>query len=81
MHLETSFDQCMALSDYKKIKLGYKYDAANLFLETYNYEGLLKNEELSDTTRKSDKEESVDLSDIPPLEGEEEIKDRNGLKS
>ena len=47
----------------------------------HNYEGLFRNEELSDTTRKSDKEESVDLSDIPPLEGEEEIKDRNGLKS
>ena len=47
-------------------KIEHKYDLSNLFLETYNYDPYFENEILTDTTRKSDKEESVDLSDIPP---------------
>ena len=47
-------------------KIEHKYDPSNLFLETYNYDPYFENEILTDTTRKSDKEESVDLSDIPP---------------
>ena len=35
---------------------------------------------MSNTTRKSDKEESVGLSAIPTLEGGEEVKERKGLK-
>ena len=35
---------------------------------------------MSDTTRKSDKENSVDLSNMPPLEGDEEVKQGKGLK-
>ena len=64
-YLETYFDQYMALLDDKKRKLGNKYDPVNLFLvETYNYDDWFKNEKLTDTTRKIDKEES----DMPPLE-------------
>ena len=41
-----------------------------------------ENEESIDTTRKSDKEDSVHLSHIPPQEGdEEEVKKRKGLKT
>ena len=59
----------------------HKYDPTNLFLETYNYGPWFENEEATDTTRKSDKEEFVDLSDMPLLEGhEEEVKEGNGLK-
>ena len=36
-----------------------------------------ENEESSDTTRKSDKEQSVDLLDMPPPE---EVKEGKGLK-
>ena len=46
----------------------YKHDPKKLFLETYNYDDWFENEESSYTTRKSDKEESIDLSDIPQLE-------------
>ena len=57
----------------KKIEL--KYDLINLFLETYNYDLWFENEEPTDW------EKSVDLSDIPPLEGvEEEVKEGKGLE-
>ena len=62
MYLETYFDQFMALSDNKKRKLGNKDDPVNLFIETCNYEECFKNEESANTMRKSDKEESSDLS-------------------
>ena len=39
-----------------------------IYFLKHNYKDWFKNEELDDTTRKSDKEESVDLSDIEPLE-------------
>ena len=53
--------------------MGNKYDLNNLFLETHSYDKRFENAALDDaTSRKSDKEESVDLSDMPPLEGEEE---------
>ena len=56
-----------------KKELGNKYNPTNLFLETYNYNVWLENEELTDTTsEKSCKEESVDLSDMSPLEDDEE---------
>ena len=74
MYLETYFDQCMTLSDNKKRKLCNRYDPVNLFHETYNYEDWCKNEESVDTTRKSGKKESADLSDMPPLDGNEEVK-------
>ena len=62
----------MVLSDNKKRKLGNKHDAANLFLGTFSYEYWFKNEESTDTTRKSDNEEPVNLSDMPPPEGDKE---------
>ena len=56
-----------------KKELGNKYNPTNLFLETYNYNVWLENEELTNTTsEKSYKEESVDLSDMSPLEDDEE---------
>ena len=59
-------------------EFGNKYDPINLILEKYNYD-----EELADTTsRKSDNEESVDLSDMPPLQcGERESKEGKRLKT
>ena len=42
-----------------------KYDPNNLFLAAYNYDDWFENKELTDTTRTSAKEESVDLSDWP----------------
>ena len=78
--LETCFDEYKTLPNAKREELGNKYDPANLFLETYNYDPWFQNEELSDTTIKSGKEESIDLSDMPPLEGDEEVTERKGLK-
>ena len=61
---------------YSEKRVGNKYDSIKLFLETYNYENQFENEESCDTTsRKCDKEESVGLSDMHPLEGDEEEKD------
>ena len=61
--------------------MGDEYDPINLFLETYNYNVWFENEEWTDTTsRKSDKKESVDLFDMPPLTGDEEAKEEKELK-
>ena len=89
-YLETYFDQYMALSNNKKSKLGNKYDPVNLFLvDVYDYNNWLKREEFTDKKEESTdnnrvicwlkKEDTVDLSDIPPLEGGEEIKEGKGL--
>ena len=52
------------------------YKPKNLFIKGYNYNEWLENVELSD------KEESVDLSDMPPLEpDEEEVREGKGLKT
>ena len=81
-YLETYFNQYMDLSDNKKGKLGNKCDPVNLFLvDVYNYDDWLRDEESADTIRKNDKKESVDLSDMSPLEGDkEEVKEEKGLK-
>ena len=52
-----------------------------MFLGTYNYENWFENKELNDTKRKSNKEESIDLTDMPPLEGDEEVKEGKRLKT
>ena len=39
----------------KQKQIEHKYDPANLFLETYNYDVWFENEESTDTARKSDK--------------------------
>ena len=67
--LETYFDEYKELSGAKINKMDPKYDPESLFLNTYNYEPRLENEELAN------KEESVDLSDMPPLERNEEVKE------
>ena len=60
-------------------KFGNKYDPVNLFLvDTYDYDDWFKNEKPTDTTRKSDKEES----EMPPLEyDEEELKKEKRIKN
>ena len=59
--------------------MGNRYDPINLFLQAYNHVNWFENEELNDTTSStSDKGESADLSDMPPLEGNE--KEGKGLK-
>ena len=57
-----------------------KYDPKKFFLKAYNYDMWFENEESTYTTRKSDKEESVELSHRPPLEGDEKVKEGKGLK-
>ena len=85
------FNEYNKLSDAKK-KMKHKYDTTKLLFEVDNYDFWFENEESSDITRKSDKEGSsdttikrdeklsADLSDIPPLEGDEEVKERKELK-
>ena len=74
VYLETYFNQYLFLSDNE-------YDAINLFLDTYNYDDWFESKKSNDTIRKSEKEEFIDLSDMPPLEvGEEEVKEGKGLK-
>ena len=58
--VEMYFDENYDLSDTKRNKMKHKYDLKKLFFETYNYDAWSENEELSDTTRKSYKEELFD---------------------
>ena len=68
------FAEYKTLSDAKKWKLGNKYDP--IYLETYNYDVWFENKESTDTiSRKSDKQKFVNLSIMPPLEGDEEVKE------
>ena len=56
-----------------KNKMEHRY--GKLFLKANNYDAWFENEE------STDQEESVDLPDMPPLEGdEEEVKEEKGLK-
>ena len=57
-----------------------KYVSIKLLFETYNCDVWFENEDSAGTTRKGDKKESVDLSDMPPPEGDEERKEGKGLK-
>ena len=58
-----------------------KYKPKKLFIEGYNCNDWHENAELSDKEESTDKEESVALSDMPPLEvGEEEVKERKRFK-
>ena len=55
--------------------MGNKYGPINLFREQYNYDIWFENKESANiTSRKSDKEESVNLSEMPTLEGGKEVK-------
>ena len=76
--LETPFDEYYDLPDAERTNMEHRYKPKKLFLEAYNYDDWFENEKSTDTTsRKSDKEEPVDLSNIPPppLEGDEEVKE------
>ena len=60
--------------------MGDKYNAEKLFLEGYGYSVLSENkEESTDKEELTDKEESTDVPPVPP-EGDEEVKEREGLK-
>ena len=50
-----------------------------IYLLKHNYKDWFKNEESADAARKSDREGSIDLSDMPPL-SDEDVKERKGLK-
>ena len=53
-------------------KKNSKYDPKDLFLDEYNYSVSSENEEETTKNEKSAvNEESTDLSDMPPLEGDE----------
>ena len=70
------------LSDAERKNMNNRYKPIKLFIEGYNYNDWYKNVESSDKEKLSDKEELVDLSDMPPLEGdEEEVKEGNRLKN
>ena len=74
--LETYFDEYYELSGDKREKVESIYDPKDLFLEGYDYSVWSENEK-----KLTDKEESKDLSDMPPQEGdEEEVKKRKGFK-
>ena len=48
----------------------------------HSYDNWFQNEESDHaTSRKYDKEESADLSDMSPVEGNEEVKERKRLKT
>ena len=75
----------MVLSYHQKRKLSNKYDPVTLFLvDVHNYDNWFKNEESTDKKKEcTDKgEESIDLSNMPPLESDKEtVKERKGVKS
>ena len=74
--LEPYFDEYDELSYAKWKHIELKYDPNNLFFETYNKDLLFENEQ------STDREESVDLSDMPLLEdAEEEVRERKGKKN
>ena len=61
--------------------LGSKCDPIDLSCERYNYHIWIENKKLANTTsRNSDKEESVDLSEMPPLERITGVKEGQVIK-
>ena len=89
--LAIDFNDYNNITDVKKEMMDKKYDPSNLFLKGYKYDEWNKtNEEKS----KLQPEETIaerlklrrqkagdeDLSDMPPLEGDEEVKEEKTLK-
>ena len=73
--LGTYSDEYYYLSDVEGKEMNSNYKPKKLFIEGYNYN------DWSENVESSDKEESVDLPDMPPLEDDEkEVKERKGLK-
>ena len=64
------FDEYNDLTVAKQKNTECKYDPTNLFLEENSCDSWFENEESSDLTRKTDKEERLDLSDMLQLEGD-----------
>ena len=80
-YLAIFFDQYKNLTDAVKRNLGNWYDPINYFLDTCDHSVWFENEELVDKTpKKTDKEESVDFSDMPPLECDDEVKEEKALE-
>ena len=71
---EKYYDKYEKLSDVEKNKLNLKFKPINLILEAYEYKGYFTEEESDDKTLKGDEEEIADLSSMPPLEKDEEVK-------
>ena len=67
--LGTYFDEYYYLLDSKRKKTERKYKPKNLFLNAYSYDDWF------DIKESTDKEESIDLSNMSPLECDEEIKE------
>ena len=65
--LENYYNEYNNLSDVKKRKSSYSYGPKNLFLKGHDNSVLSEDKE-----EQTDKEESVDLSGMLPLEGDEE---------
>ena len=69
-----------------KKKLGNKSDSEKLFLERFDYSVWFENKEptvkekLANKEESTDKKEFVDLSNVLPVEGDEEVKVGKGLK-
>ena len=58
--------------------LGNKYDPIHLFIDAYNYYVWFENEQSTDTSsRKSGKEKSVDLSEMPRTRRSKRKKKKN----
>ena len=69
------FDEYYELSDAKRKKIESKYDPKKLFLKKYNYDNWFENQESTDNEESTDKKGSLDLFDMLPLEGDEEVKE------
>ena len=80
--LETYYeDYHYDLSVAERKTMDHKYRPKKLPLKVYNYKPWLENEESTIKEESSDEEESVDLSDMSPLEGyEEKVKEGKRLK-
>ena len=79
--LGTYFHEYYYLSDAERKKMNNKFKPKKLFIEGYSYNDWYENVELPDKEKSSDeglsdKEESVDLSDMLPLEGNKEVKEQ-----
>ena len=65
----------------KDEQMNSKYKPKKSFIKGHNYNDSCENVELSNKKEAFDQEKSVDLSDMPPLEGNgEEVKEGKGLK-
>ena len=86
--LDKYFKEYHNFSVAKTKNWGSKYNPLNLFLQNYYCDAWYEHEKPADTTTKGDKEESanlpsmpplVDITFIPSLEGDNEVKGGKGL--